>query len=185
MVVLAIAYDIKVPAPRPETSPLAARETGNTQAAPCQGASGGKSAVAALTSGGFSTRSRERRSGEPQGGEARSGNRTARVGETERDMSDEEQRVREIAYDLWDHAGRPEAGGDEFWFAAKRKLAEPADRREIGLVPKAAADEPPIVAAAQGMPATAPEGRVADPAGIDGRAADELPKARRSARKAR
>ena len=33
-----------------------------------------------------------------------------------------EKAVRERAYELWDHAGRPNGRSDEFWFAAKAEL---------------------------------------------------------------
>ena len=31
----------------------------------------------------------------------------------------EEMMIRQRAYELWDHAGRPVGRSDEFWFAAK------------------------------------------------------------------
>jgi hypothetical protein len=34
--------------------------------------------------------------------------------------------TRELAYDLWDHAGRPGCRSDEFWFAARFEF----ERRE-------------------------------------------------------
>ena len=34
-------------------------------------------------------------------------------------MNTNEQMIREQAYELWDHAGRPDGRSDEFWFAAK------------------------------------------------------------------
>ena len=33
-------------------------------------------------------------------------------------MNANEQRIRERAHELWDHAGRPDGRSDEFWFAA-------------------------------------------------------------------
>jgi hypothetical protein len=36
-------------------------------------------------------------------------------------MSTNEQMIREQAYELWDHAGRPD-GSDEFWFAARAEF---------------------------------------------------------------
>jgi Protein of unknown function (DUF2934) len=36
--------------------------------------------------------------------------------------------VRERAYELWDHASRPNGRSDEFWFAAKAEL----EREETG-----------------------------------------------------
>ena len=34
-------------------------------------------------------------------------------------MSATEKVIRELAYELWEHAGRPEGRSDEFWFAAR------------------------------------------------------------------
>jgi hypothetical protein len=33
-------------------------------------------------------------------------------------MNKNEQMIREKAYELWDHAGRPDGRTDEFWLAA-------------------------------------------------------------------
>jgi DUF2934 family protein len=33
-----------------------------------------------------------------------------------------EKRIRERAYELWDHAGRPDDRSDEFWFAARAEF---------------------------------------------------------------
>ena len=33
-----------------------------------------------------------------------------------------EEMIRERAYELWDHAGRPSGGSDEFWFAARAEF---------------------------------------------------------------
>ena len=41
-------------------------------------------------------------------------------------MSVMEKVIRELAYELWEHAGRPEGRRDEFWFAARYE----AERRE-------------------------------------------------------
>jgi Protein of unknown function (DUF2934) len=41
-------------------------------------------------------------------------------------MSVMEKVVRELAYELWEQAGRPEGRRDEFWFAARYEL----ERRE-------------------------------------------------------
>jgi len=35
----------------------------------------------------------------------------------------DEQRVRELAYQLWEADGRPEEGQDEYWYAAERRLS--------------------------------------------------------------
>ncbi len=39
-------------------------------------------------------------------------------------MSDIEQRIRDRAYQLWEQAGRPHGRGEEFWFAARREIAD-------------------------------------------------------------
>ena len=41
-------------------------------------------------------------------------------------MSVMEKVVRELSYELWEQAGRPEGRRDEFWFAARYEL----ERRE-------------------------------------------------------
>ena len=41
-------------------------------------------------------------------------------------MSVMEKMIRELAYELWEQAGRPEGRSDEFWFAARYEL----ERRE-------------------------------------------------------
>ena len=40
----------------------------------------------------------------------------------ERNMNENEQMIREQAYGLWDHAGRPDGRSDEFWFAARAEF---------------------------------------------------------------
>ena len=37
-------------------------------------------------------------------------------------MSAVERVIRERAYELWDHAGRPNGRSDEFWFAARAEF---------------------------------------------------------------
>jgi len=51
-------------------------------------------------------------------------------------MSVMEKVVRELAYKLWEQAGRPEGRRDEFWFAARYELER---REETG---EARVDEP-------------------------------------------
>ena len=48
-------------------------------------------------------------------------------------MSAMEKAVRELAYELWEQAGRPDGRSDEFWFAARAELesgAPAAEKRE-------------------------------------------------------
>ena len=40
----------------------------------------------------------------------------------EQNMNENEQMIREQAYELWDHAGRPDGRSDEFWFAARAEF---------------------------------------------------------------
>jgi hypothetical protein len=42
-------------------------------------------------------------------------------------MNTIERIIRERAYRLWDHAGRPEGRSEEFWFAAKNEF----ERNEV------------------------------------------------------
>ncbi len=37
-------------------------------------------------------------------------------------MNSIEESIRERAYELWEHAGRPDDRSDEFWFAAKAEF---------------------------------------------------------------
>jgi hypothetical protein len=48
----------------------------------------------------------------------------------EQNMNENEQMIREQAYELWDHAGRPDGRSDEFWFAAR---AESERKKETGV----------------------------------------------------
>jgi hypothetical protein len=68
----------------------------------------------------------------------------------EPNMDDEEQKVRELAYDLWDQAGRPNGSAEDFWFAAKQQLAAPDGQPEFANAPQA-------------MPARAPAARLSEP----------------------
>jgi hypothetical protein len=68
-------------------------------------------------------------------------------------MSDHEQRQREIAYFLWQEAGRPDGMELEFWYAAQQR--EPAARNgqgDSGRIDVGGDDAPPYTAAG---PATA------------------------------
>ncbi len=56
-------------------------------------------------------------------------------------MSGIEEHIRRGAYELWGHAGRPDARSDEFRFAARAEFDGREIREEIPL------SEPPAVAA--------------------------------------
>ena len=49
-------------------------------------------------------------------------------------MSADEKVIRERAYELWDHAGRPNGRSEEFWFAARAELerTEGSGKRQLG-----------------------------------------------------
>lgn len=42
--------------------------------------------------------------------------------------SEREQRIRELAYTLWEQAGGPPGGADEYWYEAERQLRDGADQ---------------------------------------------------------
>jgi hypothetical protein len=85
-------------------------------------------------------------------------------------MSEFEQRIRERAYELWRHAGRPEGRGDEFWFAARREFegdGSAVDGDAGSLIPPL--EEPPVVAVQHGAPTGMPGERIAEQGVIDDR----------------
>jgi hypothetical protein len=84
-------------------------------------------------------------------------------------MSDTEQRTRELAYRLWEEAGRPDGRDDDFWHAASdltaAQLAEgaapPSDQPAAEPAPAASAPPPkaaPVVKAPSPAEA-APKGK--------------------------
>ena len=48
-------------------------------------------------------------------------------------MNTNEQMIREQAYELWDHAGRPDGRSDEFWFAARAEFEREEETGEGNL----------------------------------------------------
>jgi hypothetical protein len=56
-------------------------------------------------------------------------------------MSDHEERIRELAYRLWEEAGRPDGRDDDFWHAANELTA--AQDVEAEAAPPAAPVPPP------------------------------------------
>ena len=58
-------------------------------------------------------------------------------------MNTNEQMIREQAYELWDHAGRPDGRSDEFWFAARAEF----ERGEKNVEENLSAHVPPHVEA--------------------------------------
>jgi hypothetical protein len=63
-------------------------------------------------------------------------------------MDDHEDRVRTLAYRLWEEAGRPHGRGDEFWHAAERQIAS-----------RPAPDQPPATSASPAAASLAPATR--------------------------
>ena len=51
----------------------------------------------------------------------------------EQTMNENEQMIREQAYELWDHAGRPDGRSDEFWFAARAEFGREEETGEGNL----------------------------------------------------
>ena len=58
-------------------------------------------------------------------------------------MRDTEKVIRELAYELWERAGRPEGRSDEFWFAARFELECREETGETAGVVTAAPPAPP------------------------------------------
>ena len=48
-------------------------------------------------------------------------------------MNTNGQMIREQAYELWDHAGRPDGRSDEFWFAARAEFERGEEKGEENL----------------------------------------------------
>ncbi len=43
-----------------------------------------------------------------------------------------EDEIRARAYKLWEEAGKPDGGMDDFWFEAERQIREEQIRNELG-----------------------------------------------------
>lgn len=76
-------------------------------------------------------------------------------------MADHEQRLRELAYRLWEEAGYPSGRADEFWYTAVEILTSetrPPDAEEVDAAePATAAPDLAVVTEAPSPPATEPE----------------------------
>jgi hypothetical protein len=56
---------------------------------------------------------------------------------------EKEQRIRERAHEMWEHAGRPEGESDRFWNTAEQELAlDPASTMSMSHSGKPSAPEP-------------------------------------------
>jgi hypothetical protein len=87
-------------------------------------------------------------------------------------MSAIEETIRKRAYELWDHAGRPDDRTDEFWYAARAQFKdqgeETADDEQAGAV-VSPPDEPPAVAAQPSVAVGKPGERLVERGVIDDR----------------
>ncbi len=81
-------------------------------------------------------------------------------------MSGIEEHIRRRAYELGEHAGRPDGRSDEFRFAPRAEF----DGREIGQ--EIPLSEPPAVAAQRGVPLGMPGERIVGQGVIDDRLED-------------
>jgi hypothetical protein len=52
-------------------------------------------------------------------------------------MTEIDERVRDLAYRLWEEAGRPEGRAEEFWFIALREVTGAAPEDEAAAEPQA------------------------------------------------
>jgi Protein of unknown function (DUF2934) len=82
-------------------------------------------------------------------------------------MSDIEEAIRRRAYELWEHAGRPEGRSEEFWHAARVELGakETMEERIDALGPPI--EEPPVIAVQHGAPVGLPGERIVEQGVID------------------
>jgi hypothetical protein len=89
-------------------------------------------------------------------------------------MSDIEEAIRRRAYELWEHAGRPDGRSDEFWHAARLELGakETIGEKIEELGPPIV--EPPGVAVQHGAPVGLPGERIIEQGVIDDRIEDLL-----------
>ncbi|HEX9168463.1 MAG TPA: DUF2934 domain-containing protein [Roseiarcus sp.] len=87
-------------------------------------------------------------------------------------MSDIEEAIRRRAYQLWEHAGRPEGRSEEFWHAARSELGAKAtiEGRIDELGPPIV--EPPVIAVQHGAPVGLPGERIVEQGVIDDRLED-------------
>jgi len=59
------------------------------------------------------------------------------------DLSPREQRVRDRAYELWEHAGKPQGKDGYFWAQAESEIAEAIQRESGGFKPAPPPGPPP------------------------------------------
>ena len=54
-----------------------------------------------------------------------------------------EQRIREMAYQLWEEAGHPEGQQEHFWFLAEARIQQQEDKLDEELAESFPASDPP------------------------------------------
>ena len=83
-------------------------------------------------------------------------------------MSASEHLIRDLAYRLWEAAGRPEGRADEFWFAAQQEFLGEGRSPDLPLgALEPPAEEPPLVAALHGVPTGQPGERISEQGVLD------------------
>ena len=88
-------------------------------------------------------------------------------------MSSIEEAIRSRAYELWEHAGRPEGRSEEFWHAARAELdvKETIEEKLDSLGPPIV--EPPAFAVRHGIPVGMPGERIVEQ-GVDDEGLENL-----------
>jgi hypothetical protein len=88
-------------------------------------------------------------------------------------MSSIEEAIRRRAYELWEHAGRPEGRSEEFWHAARAELdvKETIEEKLDSLGPPIV--EPPALAVRHGIPTGMPGERIVEQ-GVDDEGLENL-----------
>jgi hypothetical protein len=88
-------------------------------------------------------------------------------------MSSIEEAIRRRAYELWEHAGRPEGRSEEFWHAARTELdaKETIEEKVDSLGPPIV--EPPGLAVRYGIPTGMPGERTVEQ-GVDDEGLENL-----------
>jgi hypothetical protein len=84
-------------------------------------------------------------------------------------MSDLENVIRQAAYRLWEHAGRPFGQSEAFWHAARQEMEGEAAVDGAGGPPEPTAEEPPEVRAQHGVATGMPGERIAEQGVLDDR----------------
>ncbi len=82
-------------------------------------------------------------------------------------MTEIEDRIRELAYRLWEQAGQPHGTGDTFWYAARQEIEGGSPHGLPGLF-----EEPPELAAQHGVATGMPGERIAEAGVLDDRLGD-------------